>query len=65
MPYILIGLLIVISLIFYGMTSLKEALKNTRNAISGKEKMKEKSIMVWMNFATIIGMIIIIYIYAF
>ncbi len=54
MTYILIGLLILVSLIFYGMESLNEAIKNTRNAISGKEKMKEKSIIAWMNLTTIL-----------
>lgn len=54
MMYVIVGILVALGLISYGMSSLKEAVINTSNAINGKEKIKQESIMSWMNLITII-----------
>ena len=59
------GIILALCLISYGVSCLKEAIVNTSKAVRGEEKIKESSIMSWMNLITIFVIAIIIYIYAF
>ena len=64
MMYVIAFILVALGLISYGMSSLRAAFINTTNAINGKEKIKQESIMSWMNFVTILFIIGIILYYA-
>lgn len=64
MMYVIVGILVTLGLISYGMSSLKEAVINTSNAINGKEKIKQESVISWINFVGVLLMIGVIFYYA-
>ena len=49
MTYIIIGIVILLGLAFYAYDFIKAATINTRNAISGKEKMLQQTWITWMH----------------